>query len=138
GEHPAQAVVREFAEETGLRVEVVGLRDVLSDIDQGPDPALRHPARLIYDARATGGRLSAEYGAAWFAPADLAEIELVGHTAAGLEQTLSDALQPDHDRARRGPETPPPPPAGPVPARRQRFAAYGLITNPAGDVLLTL
>ena len=44
GEHPADAVVREFAEETGLRVAVLGVRDVVTDVDVIPrrDLLLHH------------------------------------------------------------------------------------------------
>lgn len=48
GEHPADGVVREVAEETGLTVKVTGLRNVLADITEMPwrNVALHHDRRI--------------------------------------------------------------------------------------------
>ena len=141
GEHPERAVVREFAEETGLRVEVVGLREVVTDIDLIAE-GLRHHDRLIFEVRATGGDLRSELGgssaqAAWFAPSTLAGTELSEHTSRVLGLPLNAEVLSRKDQIRRLLAEVPPPPA-PVVGRRQRFAAYGLVTNPAGEVLLAL
>jgi 8-oxo-dGTP diphosphatase len=55
GEHPRDAVVREVREETGVAVEVTGLRDVVSDVVELPHRGSRvHTVRALYDLRATG------------------------------------------------------------------------------------
>ena len=144
GEHPERALVREFAEETGLQVQVVGLRDVVTDIDQiSEPPGFRHHDRLIFEVRATGGDLKSEDGGsscavAWFAPAELADLEMSEHTTRGLELPLRPALVSRRDQVRRLLTEVPAPPPAPISGARQRFAAYGLVTNPAGEVLLAL
>ncbi|BCB81473.1 hypothetical protein GCM10022251_17630 [Phytohabitans flavus] len=130
GEHPADAVVREIAEETGLTVVVTGLRAAVSDVLWGS-----HTDRVIYDVAVRGGTLRNEPDgstdlAAWIPLADLPGLVLMPFTAELL------GLPPE-------PVTVPAParpvlPAEPRPARGQRFAAYGLATDPAGRVLLTL
>jgi 8-oxo-dGTP diphosphatase len=130
GEHPADAVVREFAEETGLAVAATGLRSVVSDVIWD-----RHTDRVIYDVSVTGGILRGEPAgttdvAAWIALTKLPELPLMPFTAELL------GLPPE-------PITKPPPPNFDVPpvarpTRGQRFAAYGVATDPAGRLLLTL
>lgn len=52
GEHPAQAAVREVAEETGLRAQIGVLSDVFSDITVvGRRRRRLHNLRLIYRGR---------------------------------------------------------------------------------------
>lgn len=49
GESPEECVVREFAEETGLDVEVGEVRAVLSDVTDVHEESVRfHSVRLIY------------------------------------------------------------------------------------------
>jgi ADP-ribose pyrophosphatase YjhB (NUDIX family) len=131
GEHPADAVVREIAEETGLTVAVTGLRAVVSDVLWG-----KHTDRVVYDVDVRGGTLRPEPEgtsdlAAWIAPAGLPELPLLPFAAELL------GLPPE-------PVTAPAPPGyGPkpgevLPGRGQRFAAYGVATDPAGRLLLTL
>lgn len=78
GEHPRDGVLRELAEETGLRGEVVELLEVESVAAAMP-PWKEHPAshfhalQILYRVRVTGGRLRNEVGgttdeARWFAP----------------------------------------------------------------------
>ncbi len=55
GEDPAQAVVRECREETGLRVQVDGLLDVIA-VREHPDGA---DILIVYRAHALGGELVA-------------------------------------------------------------------------------
>jgi ADP-ribose pyrophosphatase YjhB (NUDIX family) len=144
GEHPERALVREIAEETGLLVQVVRLRDVVTDIDQISDPpGFRHHDRLIFEVRAIGGVLKPEDGGsscavAWFAPADLPGMELSEHTTRGLDLPPRPALVSRRDQIRQLLAEVPAPPPTPVSGARQRFAAYGLVTNPAGEVLLAL
>jgi ADP-ribose pyrophosphatase YjhB (NUDIX family) len=138
GEHPAEAVVRELAEETGLAVEVTGLRDVVAEVVQRRS-GLEHTDGVVYHLAVVGGTLRPEIDGSsdavrWLAPEEAATLpvsRLAAH-ALGLPAP---------------PEPPVPPPAGaPAPqpgpeprrARGQRFAAYGLVTDPAGRVLLTM
>jgi 8-oxo-dGTP diphosphatase len=131
GEHPADAVVREFAEETGLAVAVTGLRAAVSDVLWG-----KHTDRVIYDVAVRGGTLRDEADgttdlAAWIASAELPGLPLMPFTAELL------GLPPEPVTA------PAPPDYGPKPGEvrpgtGQRFAAYGVATDPAGRLLLTL
>jgi ADP-ribose pyrophosphatase YjhB (NUDIX family) len=139
GEHPADAVVREAAEETGLRVAVAGVRDVVAELTVRP-PHVDHTDSVLYHLAVTGGTLRPEVAgssdrANWFRPAEAAALPLSGLAAAAL------GLPPVEP-----PELPPVeraeswqvgrPPVGQS-GRGQRFAAYGLVTDPAGRVLLT-
>lgn len=139
GEDPAATVVREVAEETGLRVAVDRLRDAVSDLLEIPArDQLLHTDRLLYDVRLLGGTLRAEpVGttdlARWVAPAEAAELRLMPFVATvlGLPATPP-VVRPD---------LPPGEVLAPVEAKpraAQRFAAYALASDPAGRVLLTL
>jgi ADP-ribose pyrophosphatase YjhB (NUDIX family) len=134
GEHPRDAVVREVLEETGIRVAVTGPREVVTDLVAMPDiPAVRHLDRIIFDVTAVGGSLRPEVDgssdeARWLTPSAAAQVPLMPYAAAmlGLPMAATGGA-PDL--------------AATVPARigraHQRFAAYGLATDPAGRVLLT-
>lgn len=63
GEHPADAVVREFAEETGVEARVVRLIDVVSTVADGQPPHAHkrlHTLRVIYEVEVSNGALRAE------------------------------------------------------------------------------
>jgi 8-oxo-dGTP diphosphatase len=60
GEHPTEALTREFTEETGLAVELGPLLDVLSDVRILPDEMSLHTVRLIYLVASWKGTLRAE------------------------------------------------------------------------------
>lgn len=61
GEAPAAAFVREFAEETGLTVQVVRLIDVLSDVAERDDINERlQSIRVIYEVEVLSGELQPE------------------------------------------------------------------------------
>ena len=130
GEHPDDTVVREFAEETGLTVRVTGLHSVTADVFRLPGTdTWEHTDRIVYDVQPAGGSLRNEAEGTtelvdWVDPAGL---PLMPFTAVvlGREGTPSDI--PD-DPA----ET-----VAPTPGRGQRFGAYGLVTDPAGRILLT-
>jgi 8-oxo-dGTP diphosphatase len=151
GEHPAEAVVREVAEETGLTVKVAGLHGVLSDVTEMPWRGVAvHHDRVVYDVVVSGGTLRDEADGtsdlvAWRDGGDLTALPLMPYAAELLgvpeAATLTDAAgnrptEPDtegetdahgwsdldeRDRPRRG----------------RRFASYGLTTDPDGAVLLT-
>jgi len=131
GEHPDDTVVREFAEETGLTVRVTGLRSVTADVFRLPlTDTWEHTDRIIYDVRPEGGSLRNEAAGTtelvdWVDPAGL---PLMPFTAVVLGQAGTPSDVPDD-------------PAGsvaPTPGRGQRFGAYGLVTDPAGRILLTM
>jgi 8-oxo-dGTP diphosphatase len=60
GEHPTDALRREFQEESGLTVELGPLLDVLSDVRNLPDEMSLHTVRLIYRVASWQGTLRAE------------------------------------------------------------------------------
>lgn len=61
GEDPADTVVREFVEETGLAVRIDGPCTVFSDVMAIPSRALRlHSVRLCYPVTVLGGSLRDE------------------------------------------------------------------------------
>ncbi|MBQ1053034.1 NUDIX domain-containing protein [Micromonospora sp. C51] len=135
-EHPAHAVVREVAEETGLTVEVSGLCAVVADVVPYPElGAALHTDRMLFDVATIGGRLRAERDgstdlARWLTLDEAAELPLLPFTAEALGLPVvplpSDALR------RREPFP------GPGADRRQRFGTYGMVTDPDGRVLLTM
>jgi 8-oxo-dGTP diphosphatase len=131
GEHPDDAVVREFAEETGLSVRIDALRTVTADVVRLPAGSLEHTDRLVYDVTIVGGSLRAEADGTtdlveWVAPADLAARPLMPFTAylLGLSAAPPPATSSDEPLAR--------------PARVQRFGAYAAATDPDRRILLTL
>ena len=140
GEHPVATVTRAFAEH-GLRVEVGEIRDVITDLDRDPaGQVLTHHDRLIFDVRALEGDLA---GAVWVSPEKIATLPLAAYIVRALLPPLDGGLASGlaADAMIDPPVTGPPTPAsngGPVtpPSRHQRFAAYGLVTDHAGRVLL--
>jgi ADP-ribose pyrophosphatase YjhB (NUDIX family) len=139
GEDPADAVVREIAEETGLAVRVTGVRAVVADVVSLADIRLAmHTDRVVYDAVPVGGTLRDETDgttdlAAWVPPERLAGLSLMPFTAELLDLP---AVPLDGDAPH---EFGPRPPLAPLPTDRgQRFGAYGVVTDPGGRILLTL
>jgi 8-oxo-dGTP diphosphatase len=136
GEAPVDAVRREYTEETGLKIQVTGLREVTADVAVVPERGLvMHTDRVIYDVRVIGGELRFEENgtsdlAAWVAPEEAAGLYRMPY----LSRLLGLPVEPGE------PAEPLPGEAevlDPFAVRRQRFAAYGLTTDPAGRVLLT-
>jgi len=131
GEDPDDAVVREFAEETGLLVRVSGLRQATADVARLPSSgALEHTDRLIYDVVAIGGSLRPEVGGTtdrveWTIPDDR---PLMPFTARLLGRPVTHTGTDGEDE-----------PGGQAvtPERVQRFGAYAVATDPAGRILLT-
>jgi 8-oxo-dGTP diphosphatase len=136
GEHPVDAVVREVAEETGLAVEVTALRDAVSDVLELPGRQT-HTDRLIFDVAVTGGELRDEVGgstdrAEWVPVDRLGTLPLMPYAAAALGVPVREIPRDVLAHANPAAEL------GPRPRSVQRFGAYGLVTDPAGRVLLTL
>jgi len=130
GEHPDDTVVRELAEETGLTVRVTGLHSVTADVFRLPlTDTWEHTDRIIYDVQPVDGTLRNEAEGTtelvgWVDPAGL---PLMPFTAVVLGQAGTPSDTPD-DPAEEVARTP---------GRGQRFGAYGLVTDPAGRILLT-
>jgi ADP-ribose pyrophosphatase YjhB (NUDIX family) len=129
GEDPQATVIREFAEETGLQVEITGLHGVSADFVEFPRlGVLQHHDRVVFDVRMVGGVLTPEEGerAEWVRPD---EVELVPFAAAvllarDLGSEINQRTRPFDDLDE--------------PANRvRRFGAYGVITDPAGRLLLS-
>jgi ADP-ribose pyrophosphatase YjhB (NUDIX family) len=59
GEAPWDAVVREFAEETGLTIKPLHVLTVLSDINE-VDEIVEHSVRIVYRVALLGGNLTSE------------------------------------------------------------------------------
>jgi len=103
GEHPADTVVREVAEETGLQVRVDGLLDVLTDVTDLPHRGVQvHTVRCVYDVTPTGGSLRPEAGGSSEAltvtsPARAGALPLAPYVAAalGLPEVPLGPLAPD-------------------------------------------
>lgn len=134
GEDPAGALIRAFAEETGLVVTIEGVRDAVADVVSWPEKDLMiHHDRIIYHARiisgVPGGRVS------WLDRGQLATTHLRPWVARLLGAAGSDDVS-----------RPPVPVIGGAAVagltgadvtRVQRFSAYGLVRDPAGRILLT-
>jgi ADP-ribose pyrophosphatase YjhB (NUDIX family) len=131
GEHPDDAVVREFAEETGLTVRVTGLHAVLSDVARLPSSGdAEHTDRLVYDVQPIGGELRGE------ADGTTDRVEWVTLDDRPLMPFTARLLGRPTLAAEDFADEPDIPPAGP-PTRVQRFGAYAVATDPAGRILLT-
>ncbi|MET8232691.1 NUDIX domain-containing protein [Micromonospora sp. NPDC005298] len=134
-EHPARAVERGFADRTGLTVAVGAIRAAVADVATFPDADVAvHTDRLVFEVEATGGDLRPEPAGGtdelgWFSPDEAASVLLMPFTAELLGLPVS-PLPADLPRAL-------PPEPAPHPDRRLRFGAYGLVTDPAGRILLT-
>ncbi|MFC7544909.1 NUDIX domain-containing protein [Plantactinospora sp. GCM10030261] len=136
GEHPAAALVREFAEETGLAVRPLRPRTAIAEVRRVADLGVEwHMDRIVYDVEVAGGMLAVERTgttdlASWLTEDELAGLPLMPFTAELLGRPVGPLPDPAIDR--------PPRPLAPAPPRRgQRFGAYGLVTDPADRVLLT-
>jgi len=140
GEDPEHALVREFVEETGLDIEVGPPREIVTNLIERPErDELLHTDRILFDVRVRGGSLRAEQGgtsdqARFFGADELAGLTLTSFTTRFLGAGVPFGGEPGDPGAAV---------AASVPVSReglthvQRFAAYGLTTDPAGRYLLT-
>jgi ADP-ribose pyrophosphatase YjhB (NUDIX family) len=95
GEDPVDAMVREVAEETGLRVENTGLAGVNAH-NVATQDSQYHGIRILYHARVLGGALTNEVDGTtdlcqWWAINDLQTIELIDLVEFALPLAFSDA-----------------------------------------------
>ncbi|WP_336920793.1 NUDIX hydrolase [Aquipuribacter sp. SD81] len=154
GEHPADAVVREVHEETGLRVRPTGVRAVLDDVVDLPHRGLQvHTVRVVHDVEVLGGTLRPEAGSApedllSVTPAEADALPLTPYVGlalglAGRElgdlHVREDLLQPLSGAPAAEPRHPGAP--GEQPAlRRLRVGVYGVALRGRGvdqELLLT-
>lgn len=137
GEKPHDAVVREFAEETGLSVEVERAREMLAAISS--DHVQTNA--IIYDVNIIGGTLRYETDgttdfADWVAPSDLEGQPMTPFVASALGWEVP-PLPVQYSKVEQRPRPTPPRRAkrGRT-TRGQRMGAYGLTTDDDGRVLL--
>ncbi|MCG5435342.1 NUDIX hydrolase [Micromonospora foliorum] len=153
-EDPTHAVVREVADQVGLTVTVTRLLAVVADVATfSEDKVALHTDRLLFElgtprgARVEGGLRGSSAAASslagasiavaaglvdracWLSLAEVAQLPLTPFTA----EALGLPVTPLPPGARRSGDRFPPP----HPDRRLRFGAYGLVTDPAGRILLT-
>jgi 8-oxo-dGTP diphosphatase len=133
GEHPDDAVVREFREESGLDVRVLGVHEVTADVSRLPSSGdLEHTDRIVYDVVPYGGELRDETAGTtdrvrWAGPAELDAWPLMPFTARLLGRAVDDVSVPNELDV----------PASGTPASVQRFGAYAVATDPDDRILLT-
>jgi ADP-ribose pyrophosphatase YjhB (NUDIX family) len=111
GEHPDDAVIREFREETGLDVRISGLNEVTADVSRLPGTGSEHTDRIIYDVVPYSGDLRNETAGTtdlvgWAGPAELDAWPLMPFTARLLGRPVDDAPFPNEPDVPR-PATPP-------------------------------
>ncbi len=88
-EDPAVTVIRELAEETGLKGRIEGLAFVQSGSGARDDGGAWHAIRIVYDVAILGGELRDEVDestdqAAWFSLAEARDLPLVDLAHAAL------------------------------------------------------
>ena len=83
GESPDECLVREFMEETGLEVRVLGLLDVVTDVAEWMREQVRlHSIRLIYEVEVVDGSARPEKNGStdavqWLRSGDLEAVQLI-------------------------------------------------------------
>lgn len=146
GEDPNLGVVREFWEETGLEIAITGLREIFADVISFPwRDVLMHHDRVIFDVEVTGGVLRGEADGttdlpAWFAPEELDNLDLNPFTARVLGRSIVEGeVSPRRpEQADEANEVAADGRAIGGDRRVLRFGAYGVVTDSAGRVLLSL
>ena len=93
GENPTDSLYREMEEESGLKVSVGPLLDVLSDVRTIPDGTSLHTVRLIYRVEAWAGTLRPEVAGTtdavgWFTPQEIRDMPLAHYVETVVERLL--------------------------------------------------
>ncbi|MFF5053801.1 NUDIX hydrolase [Micromonospora sp. NPDC000663] len=133
-EHPERAVVRAVSGQTGSTVAVGRLLAVVADVTVLAEEDISlHTDRLLFEVTARGGASGSagdgEGETRWVTPEEAARLPLTPFSA----ELLGVPVTPLPAGTHRSAEPIPPP----HPDRRLRFGAYGLVTDPAGRILLT-
>ncbi|WP_433121872.1 NUDIX hydrolase [Micromonospora sp. CA-246542] len=132
-EHPERAVVRAFTEQTGSTASVGRLRAVVADVNAGAGGGTSvHTDRLLFDIALLDGVPEVTGGGVETRWVDLEAVAELPLTPFSAELLGLPAVPLPVDAY---PSTEPPAPSHPD--RRLRFGAYGLVTDPAGRILLT-
>ncbi len=93
GESPTDSLRREIAEESGLRVSLGPLLDVLSDVRTLPDGTSLHTVRLIYRVAAWEGELRPEVdgttdAVGWFTLEEVRSMPLAAYVETVVDRLL--------------------------------------------------
>jgi len=93
GEQPADSLIREIEEESGLTVTLGPLLDVLSDLRTIPDGTSLHTVRLIYRVDSWAGTLRPEANGTtdavgWFTPDEVRELPLARYVQDVVDRLL--------------------------------------------------
>ncbi|TNH31772.1 NUDIX domain-containing protein [Micromonospora orduensis] len=133
-EHPERAVVRAVSGQTGSTVAVGRLLAVVADVTTFAEEDISlHTDRLLFEVTARDGTSGSAGGGEvetrWVTLEEAARLPLTPFSA----ELLGLPVTPLPAGTHRSTEPIPPP----HPDRRLRFGAYGLVTDPAGRILLT-
>jgi ADP-ribose pyrophosphatase YjhB (NUDIX family) len=93
GEQPADSLIREIEEESGLTVTLGPLLDVLSDLRTIPDGTSLHTVRLIYCVDSWVGTLRPELNGttdavSWFTPDEVRDLPLARYVQEVVDRHL--------------------------------------------------
>jgi 8-oxo-dGTP diphosphatase len=131
GEHPAAAMVRSTMQQTGQAVSAVRPLEVVTEIDRS-GRAWSHRDKIVFEVRPEVPLVDGGSRGSWVAEDSVAELRLTEAAAAAVGRPPP-TVRPSPGRHVSWAAIP-----GTTDTRRQRFAAYGFATDPAGNVLLTL
>ncbi|MFC8301068.1 NUDIX hydrolase [Micromonospora orduensis] len=133
-EHPERAVVRAVSGQIGSTVAVGRLFAVVADVTTlAQEGVSLHTDRLLFEVTARNGTPGSTGGGEvetrWVTPEEAARLPLTPFSAELLGLPVTPLPAGTHRSTEPIPQT--------HPDRRLRFGAYGLVTDPAGRILLT-
>ncbi|MFJ6165331.1 NUDIX hydrolase [Micromonospora orduensis] len=133
-EHPERAVVRAVSGQIGSTVAVGRLLAVVADVTTlAQEGVSLHTDRLLFEVTARDGTPGSTGGGEvetrWVTPEEAARLPLTPFSAELLGLPVTPLPAGTHRSTEPIPQT--------HPDRRLRFGAYGLVTDPAGRILLT-
>ncbi|HVA52249.1 MAG TPA: NUDIX domain-containing protein [Acidimicrobiales bacterium] len=93
GESPEETLLREFREETGLKVRDPVLFDVASDVRRRPNGDRVHTVRVLYTVALDGGELRDEMTgttnqAQWFNLHELGDVNVAEYAGRAIQTAL--------------------------------------------------